>query len=121
MLVLDEATRESWRLSFPHTLLPEDNLVVVTSETEHHEKGLFAAAMKRKTEMCAGALSPAAAAVFHDTGEELPCYGMQYQVQRKSQCQSASRRQTPCGRRNRRGIMCGPGDEESKEIKPQYV
>jgi hypothetical protein len=66
MLVLDEATRESWNLGFPNALLPEDNLIVVATETEHHEKGLHEAALQRKTEMCTAPLSPAGAAVFRN-------------------------------------------------------
>ena len=66
MLVLDEATHESWNVTFPHALLPEDNLIVVATETEHHEKGLHAAALARKTQMLAGALAPAAAAAFRN-------------------------------------------------------
>ena len=66
MLVLDEATHESWNVTFPHAPLPEDNLIVVATETEHHEKGLHAAALARKTQMLAGALAPAAAAAFRN-------------------------------------------------------
>jgi hypothetical protein len=66
MLVLDAATRESWNLRFPHAPLPEDNLIVVATETEHHEKGVHEAALKRKTEMCTAPLCPAAAAVFRN-------------------------------------------------------
>jgi hypothetical protein len=66
MLVLDAATRESWNLRFPHAPLPEDNLIVVATETEHHEKGVHEAALKRKTEMCTAPLCSAAAAVFRN-------------------------------------------------------
>jgi hypothetical protein len=66
MLVLDATTRESWNLRFPHDPFPEDNLIVVATETEHHEKGVHEAALKRKTEMCTDPLSPAPAPVFRN-------------------------------------------------------
>jgi hypothetical protein len=66
MLVMDETTLESWRLGFSHAPLPEDNLLVVASETQHHEKGLHVAGMKHKVEMWTGTLSPTAAAVFRN-------------------------------------------------------